>query len=563
MRSIVAAAIVLLLLTPPRVLAQTAAPASPGGPAGGAAAAKSPISDIFGVDLATRQNPGGTTANPSTIALTGVGWIRITADWSVIEPTQGKFDWTELDTPVRRSADAGAHIVVLLQNTPKWAALTPDTPAVVWSHQPPRRIADWTAFVSAVVTRYRGRVGAWQVEPSLDLAVYRGTNADYRDLLHAARVAVRRADPKALVVAASPGGLDLSFLKTMRTRAGDDFDAVMLFPRGRSAADLLEALSVIRSRILTDGRHQLWLSALPAWGPEGQLAAAALAGGAGRQFWPALDPSLTTAMRFLGGARFIGPLNRGPGVYAFVFANGASNVVVAWSTGGTRSVPLATNGALAAVGAGGQVLPPVGGDGAGITVGADPVYVSNPAQSVVDEAVRTAQQGPYAVPREPDFSKADSVSATLGSTNVEHGLYNQRLRALPSGGLVPVTVDGSEAVRTDQPKDAVYAYFDIDHSYVFYADGRYDLLITIEVHKASGPDRVGFNLLYDSMSGYKFTSWQWVEAGKDWATYTFRLTDAGFSSTWGWDFAVNGAGDKKEDLVIRSVTVKKVLPSAP
>jgi len=292
-------------------------------------------------------------------------------------------------------------------------------------------------------------------------------------------------------------------------------------------------------------------------------ATSALAGGAVREFWPALDPSLTTAMRFLGGARFIGPLNRGPGVYAFVFANGASNVVVAWSTGGTRSVPLATNGALAAVGAGGQVLPPVGSDGTGITVGADPVFVSNPAQSVVDEAVRTVQQGPYVVPREPDFSKADSVSATLGATNVEHGLYNQRLRALPSGGVVPVTVDGSEAVRTDQPKDAVYAYFDVDHSYVFYDDGRYDLLITIEVHKASAPDRVGFNLLYDSMSGYKFTPWQWVEAGKDWATYTFRLTDAGFSSTWGWDFAVNGAGDKKEDLVIRSVTVKKVLPSAP
>ena len=81
------------------------------------------------------------------------------------------------------------------------------------------------------------------------------------------------------------------------------------------------------------------------------------------------------------------------------------------------------------------------------------------------------------------------------------------------------------------------------------------------MHRASTAQRVGFNLLYDSMSGYRFTPWQWVDAGDGWATYTVRLTDAAFAHTWGWDFAVNAGGDRREPLVVRSVTVTRLAPA--
>jgi hypothetical protein len=192
------------------------------------------------------------------------------------------------------------------------------------------------------------------------------------------------------------------------------------------------------------------------------------------------------------------------------------------------------------------------------------VFVAAPAAAVVDEAAKTLAAGPLRIPRDPahDFSKADSVSATLGATNQERGLYNQQLRGLRSGAVVPVTVDGVSAVRTDQSTDAVYVRFTIDDSYAYFVDGRYDYVITIEVHRAGGPQRVGFNLLYDSMSGYRFSPWQWVDAGDGWASYTVRVSDASFSKTWGWDFAINGAGDKKENLVVHSVTVTRV-PVSP
>lgn len=573
MRVLAAATAALMLLTPSSQATTSAPPAGtpPAGlpPQGVSTPAASPaVSNAFGVDVATPQGPGS-ALNSTTIALVGVGWVRIAADWSALEPAQGKFAWASLDAAIRQAAAAGAHVVVMLENTPRWAALTPDAPPLVWSHQPPKHLAHWTAFVKAAATRYRGRVAAWQIEPSLDLTAFRGTSTDYREMLHAARGAVRAVDPEALVVAASPGGLDLPYLKAMVSRAADDFDAVMLYPRGRTPEELLEALGVIRSRILTGTRHQLWLTALPGWGAEPRMAVAALAGGVSREFWPALDPQLSTVIRLLGRSRLVGPINRGPGVYAYVFASERASVAVAWSAGPTQSVRLATAGAPTAIGPTGQLVPPgppaAGSDEPTLPVGPDPVFVTNPAPAVVEEATRTAQQGPFQVPRDPDhdFSKAESVSATLGATNTERGLYNQRLRALPSGAVVPVAVDGAEAVRTDQPKDAVYVYFDVDHSFLFYNDGRYDLLITIEVHQASAPERVGFNVFYDSMTGYRFTRWQWIDAGQGWAKYTVRITDASFSSTWGWDFAVNGAGDKKENLVVRAVTVRKVRAGSP
>jgi hypothetical protein len=95
---------------------------------------------------------------------------------------------------------------------------------------------------------------------------------------------------------------------------------------------------------------------------------------------------------------------------------------------------------------------------------------------------------------------------------------------------------------------------------LYFAEGRRPVEIVIEVLGASAPQQVGFNLLYDSVGGYRFTPWQWVETREGWTTYTIRLNDASMANTWGWDFAINTAGNRAADLVIRSVTVRKGAP---
>ncbi|MGH2437240.1 MAG: hypothetical protein ACRDFA_09625, partial [bacterium] len=121
-----------------------------------------------------------------------------------------------------------------------------------------------------------------------------------------------------------------------------------------------------------------------------------------------------------------------------------------------------------------------------------------------------------------------------------------------------VEVDGGEAVRTVVAKDIVFIYFDVDDTFLYFVDGRYDVEVSAEVRGATEPQQLGFNLYYDSMKDYRFTARQIVEAKDGWVTYTFRLTDAAFANTWGWDFAVNGVGNRREDLTVRSVTVRKI-----
>jgi hypothetical protein len=271
-------------------------------------------------------------------------------------------------------------------------------------------------------------------------------------------------------------------------------------------------------------------------------------------------------MRLLNGVRYVGWLSRGPGVYALVFTDGRAPLLAVWSTSGSVNIPLDSDGTLKITTAGGGSSPAVSRDGKpAVLAGAEPVFVQGVAPSILAEAEQNARQAALPSPRDPaqDFSNADEVSVGLGKVNTEHGLYNQRFRTMPAGAVVPVTVEGVEAVRTDQRKDAVYVYLDVDHSFAYFVDGRADLRVSIEVHRARAAQQLGLNLLYDSMSGYRFTPWQWIDAGSGWETVTIRITDASFASAWGWDLAINGAGNKKEDLVVRSVSVHKVTPGAP
>lgn len=515
----------------------------------------------------------GPTGDANGTLPAGIGWAVASADWSRIEPAPGRFRWSPLDSRVREVAKRGLRVVVMMAGTPRWAALTPQAPPEVWRHQPPRSIGAWASFVAALVSRYRSRISAWLVEPSLDLADFRGTTADYLQMLRVVRGTVREKDPGALVVAAAPPGLDLPYLGMLARRAGSEFDAVLLWPKDRTPEDVLEALSVIRARGILGTTHQLWLAtsspANPLPSPEPvRMTVAALAGGARVVLWPAgegiREPSRAALLRTLSDLRFVGVLTRGPGVVAVVFAGHDGPLAALWSTQGPLEVPLGEASTLSAVTADGQPVRVSGSGGTSrIPVDARPILVRGLPPEVVEEARQTAQRGPFHVPRDPshDFSQASQVSATLGATNVEQGLYNQRFRTLPPGRVVPITVDGTEAVRTDQSRDAVYVYFDVDHTFAYFVNGSYDLLVTVVVHRARAPHRVGFDLLYDSMSGYRFTPWQWVDAGDGWASYTIRLTDAAFCSTWGWDFAINGAGNRVEELVVRSVTVQKVPPA--
>ena len=84
--------------------------------------------------------------------------------WRQIEPTQGQYHWQYPDEVVRGAEYYGLNLVVRLDQHPQWAS-----PITTTLNAPPDDLADYARFVSAVATRYRGRVKAYIIwnEPNL------------------------------------------------------------------------------------------------------------------------------------------------------------------------------------------------------------------------------------------------------------------------------------------------------------------------------------------------------------------------------------------------------------
>lgn len=142
----------------------------------------------------------------------GVTWIRQELPWEQIEPvakgqttdpTFGGSTWTKFDDIVDRTSAMGMHLLLRLDTSPRWALPT-DAPD---GFSPPVNSADYFDFVSAVATRYRGRVAAYQIwnEPNLNSQWgYKPPDASaYAQLLRGASERIRGADPSALVVMAA------------------------------------------------------------------------------------------------------------------------------------------------------------------------------------------------------------------------------------------------------------------------------------------------------------------------------------------------------------------------
>lgn len=551
MRRNTLAFLIIALLTVPalseRAVGQPSVPFSTGFAAAG------------GADFAAMRRGGATS-------------VKLLADWSEIESDRGQFDWKDLDAAVAAATAAGLSVTLMLAYTPKWASLATGSelndPAI-WSRQPPKRIADWETFVGQTASRYKGRVRDWQVWTVLSLPIWRGTSREYQALVRAVRIRTKPADAASRVVLATPFGVDLISIRRALREIPDSFDAISLSPRGLAPEALLRPLSVLRDRLLASTRKAIWIEWDPRAGGERsgwsaqmvKVAAIAKAFTVERLVW-AIDPSIGMGAQEmisarLGSKTFAGYLTQSQSI-ALVFGE-TDAVAVAWSVGGEAALALEGEGITALNPAGDSRTVSTAGGRSTVMLGGEPLLLSGLSSSAVTAARETlAAKGAPDVPRAQDFSAAAEVSARLGKTNVERGLYNMPYRTRRNGALDVVDVDGGEAVRTVVARDIVFVYFDVDDSFLFYVDGRHDVDVIVEVRGAEAPQQLGFNVYYDSMTDYRFTSRQWVEAKDGWVTLTFRLSDAAFANTWGWDFAVNAVGNRKEDLTVRSVTVRKI-----
>lgn len=135
-------------------------------------------------------------------------WDNGTA-WSQIETKKGEFKWDNLDHAVANAKAKGMNeILEVLGTTPSWASekqTKGDYPPYPGAASAPKDIADWDAWVTAVVERYKGQITAYEIWNEADLKMfYKGTPEQMAEMTKHAYDIIKKIDPNAKVIAASP-----------------------------------------------------------------------------------------------------------------------------------------------------------------------------------------------------------------------------------------------------------------------------------------------------------------------------------------------------------------------
>ena len=221
----------------------------------------------------------------------GAGIVRITFDWTQIEPEADSYDFTAYDEEVAAAAENGMRVLPVLANPPRFWERRP-----AGSHRrgtyPPDPGA-MARFAAALVGRYgpdgtlfaerpelrRVPIRSWQIWNEPNLPVYwlpRPNPRRYVGLLRTVGSAIHAADPRAEVVSAglpeSRSGMSFArFVKGMYRAGGRGaFDTFAVHPYARTERGVVGAVRLARklARRHGDRRRRVWVTEI-GWSSSG------------------------------------------------------------------------------------------------------------------------------------------------------------------------------------------------------------------------------------------------------------------------------------------------------
>ncbi len=178
-------------------------------PANAASAARYVPDPLFGQHVG-RISAGAPPTLPS------VGAVRLWdagVTWRQVETKDNVYDWTKLDAAVNNARKLRAgEILYTLGSTPKWAANSASLSSAnvklalygAGSNSHPRSDSYYLDYLSALAKRYKGRITSYQVWNEANLRdFYLGSPKQMAQLTLKARAVLKKADPRAKLVAAS------------------------------------------------------------------------------------------------------------------------------------------------------------------------------------------------------------------------------------------------------------------------------------------------------------------------------------------------------------------------
>jgi hypothetical protein len=126
--------------------------------------------------------------------------------WPDLEPQRGMFQWERLDGLVELAQQHNVEPVLVLGVTPTWASARPEQVSDYGpgtSPAEPADIQDWVNYITAVATRYRGRIRAYEVWNEPNCQYFSGDVQGIFRLTWAAHDALKRVDATIQVVSPS------------------------------------------------------------------------------------------------------------------------------------------------------------------------------------------------------------------------------------------------------------------------------------------------------------------------------------------------------------------------
>ena len=205
-------------------------------------------SDLYG------ETPADIDQTLDTLQSIGVQNIRIFVPWAFVEPSQGTYDWTQIDEVVNAAAARNMGVLAEINATPSWAGTTSGgLPGTATPND-----ADFASFASTVATRYGNDISAYEIwnEPNSEQFSNPIDPVAYANLLKAAYPAIKAANPNASVIAAavgstiSIGSLTLdptTFVSEMYAAGAEGFFDALSFHPYDETLELSQGASVANS----------------------------------------------------------------------------------------------------------------------------------------------------------------------------------------------------------------------------------------------------------------------------------------------------------------------------
>jgi hypothetical protein len=145
-------------------------------------------------------------------------------DWAEVNSAAGKYNFYWVDQFVALNQARGASVIYTFGRTPQWASSKPTAPGPYGPGQcaPPTNLANWDAYVTAIVTHVAGKIKFWELwnEPD-DPNFYCGDIPTMITMAQHARTIIKGIDPTATVLSpAVTGGPGPSWLTTFLAGGG-------------------------------------------------------------------------------------------------------------------------------------------------------------------------------------------------------------------------------------------------------------------------------------------------------------------------------------------------------